>query len=191
MARNKLYIRGKDSTLRQFDVAISTLVGTSNELCREFVGKVFRRVLNQTPQFSGEAVASWTIGINAPAPLPVLSAKQQTGMGDKRIRRLAGEMRPLKKGSDHWIGIAWQRESPKLQKLKRKDKVYITNRVLGESGELYMELMQNPDYWMKRLRDVNKPYEVVGDSVAHIMAQYLNKRVDAFKVYIPEYGGEP
>ena len=173
----KLGIKNKTKSLAELDLAIKRLGDTRVGLYREAVAKVFRRILLQTPQFSGEAVGSWVIGVNGREASP-------EGMGSpglKQMRRMAGELHPLQRGSRYWIDVAWRREKPKIDRLRRADKVFITNTVFGDGGELYLELLQDEAYWSKRLRDVNKPYETVADSVAFVTAQYRGKRVNPFK----------
>jgi len=106
---------------------------------------------------------------------------------------MAGSLRPLERGNRYWINVAWNREKPKIDALQRRDKVYITNVAQGDtdngqSSALYMESLQNPAYWAKKLRDVHRPYEAVYDSVAVVMGRYWKKGVDPFKVYVPQPG---
>jgi len=188
MAKVVMTEKAKAQALRSIDVMVGAHQATAKGVYHEIVATLFWRILKETPQFSGNAVAHWTIGINAPAPAPVVNVPK---VGRKRLRRLAGEIVPLQRGNSYWINQAWARESPKIPKIGRKDKVYISNYVLGESGELYMELLQNPSYWSKRLRAVNKPYEVVQDSVAYVVGAYQNKRTSAFDAWTRDYGAAP
>lgn len=188
--RTRLLIANKERTLGQLDVAITRLHETRVGLYREVIGKVFRRILLHTPQFSGAAVAHWTIGVNAPAPF----YDPSLGRRDLALARTyAGETKPLAMGNPYWIEVAWNREKPKIDRLRREDKVFISNGVLGDadggkSMELYMESLQDPAYWRQKLRDVNQPYEVVYDSVAHVLGQHWKQGIDPFRVYVPDYG---
>jgi len=184
----KGYIKNRAIALAGCDAMIQRLNDTPIEKYRKIVRDIFRRVLNHTPQYTGKAVASWTIGIGARAPEPA----GLTGLdATKLARRLASGKAPHQRGSEYWARVAREREEPKLQKLRIEDKVYITNHALGEGGQLYMDLYQNPEFWIKHLREVNKPYEVVGESIEYVAARYKDSKVYPFRAYVPEYGGVP
>lgn len=181
----RLLIANKERTLGQLDVAIKRFESTRVAVYQEAVGKVFRRILRQTPQFTGAAVAHWTIGLDAPSTFSDPSLGQK---GIRAARSASGEQRPQQRGSPYWISVAWKRESPKLKRIRKDTRVFITNGVIGDSGEMYLEMLQDPSYAAQKLRDVNKPLETVYDSVAYVMGQYWGKRIDPFEVYVPSYG---
>lgn len=190
-ARGRLLVANKQNTINQLNVAIARMEDTTVKVYRDIVGQIFRRILLQTPQFNGVAVVHWTIGINGPSSFqfdPTLGRQDE-----KRYASLSGSLKPLERGNRYWINVAWNREKPKIDALQRRDKVYITNVAQGDtdngqSSALYMESLQNPAYWAKKLRDVNRPYEITYDSVAHVMGRWWAKGVDPFKVYVPQSG---
>lgn len=187
MTRAKLRVANKTNTIGQLNVAIRRLENARVAVYRDVVWKVFLRILKQTPQFSGAAVAHWTIGVGKPATFydPNLGRRDL-----KLMRTMSGELRPLQRGNSYWIDHAIARERPKLQTIQRGSTVYITNGVLGEGGELYMEMLQDPAYAAKKLRDVNRPYEAVYDSVAVVLGKYWNKKINPFRVYVPDLEGD-
>jgi len=185
----KMYIGNQVPTLNACDLAIKRLSNTQIAVYRKIVDEAFRRILAQTPQNTGNAVAHWTIGINAPAPAPTENVPNEDSVGYLKGRKQ--EDRQYHKGDRRWIRQAIEREIPKLKNLRRDDKVYITNLALGKGGGVYMMYYQDKDYWVKHLRDVNKPYETVVDSKEYVKAKYKNGRVYPFKAYVPGDGGDP
>lgn len=190
-ARGKLLVANKQNTINQLNVAIARMEATTVAIYRDIVGQIFRRILLQTPQFSGAAVAHFTIGVNGPSSLQYDPSLGRQDL--KLVSSMAGSLRPLERGNRYWINVAWNREKPKIDALQRRDKVYITNVAQGDtdngqSSVLYMESLQNPAYWAKKLRHVHRPYEVVYDSVAVVMGRYWKKGIDPFKVYVPQLG---
>lgn len=179
----KLGVRNKDRVLRELELRITRMRDIPDELYREVVGKVFRRILRQTPQFSGAAVAHWTIGLGSP------NTFYDPGLGrsDLRLARsAAGETRPLARGNRYWIDVAWRREKPKIEQIKKGRAVYITNGVLGDTDngrslESYITSLQDPSYAAAKLRPENQVYEPVQDSVAWVVAQYRNKKLDLLR----------
>ena len=161
---------------------------------RSFVWAVFLRILKETPQFSGTAVANWNISINGP------NYDYDPTLGDELdpFTGLAYE-----KGHPRWIEVAKRRNTPivwgpgggpqkgyKPGGLSYRDKVYITNSVRGDSDdgkslEAYMESLQDPGYAARKLRDVNKPYETAQESVIVIAGQFLSRGIS-----LPRVGGE-
>lgn len=187
MSAARLQVANKKNTIDQLNFALQRLEDVQEEVFRDIVWQVFCRIISQTPQFSGAAVAHWTIGVGNPNTFYNPALGRQDG---KRLRTLSGQQRPLERGNRYWMDVAKRREKPKLASIKKRSKVYITNGVLGDSdggasGALYLESLQDPAYWSKKLRDVNRPYEVVMDSVAIVMGQWWGKGIDPFKVYVP------
>lgn len=125
---------------------------------RKAVWEVFCRILEQTPQFTGDAVASWTIGIDAPD----WQNYAGTGRYDK--------VNPKQRGDRAMIEFAKSVNKTKLFQIKRNTKVYIANGARGDtdhgkSSPLYMMDLQDEEYWVAKLRAVNKPYETAAETI--------------------------
>lgn len=192
--RAQLLIVNKGQALHQLDVMIRRATETRIAIYHDVVQKIFLRILNQTPQFSGRAVASWQIVINGSVE-PIA----RSDLGDDEdilATSFTGASAPRSRGNRRWIQVAWRREKPKIARIQRPDKVAFINRVLGDtdngdSSAFYMESLQDPAYWSKKLRSVNRPYETVFESVEYVMAKYWKRHIDPFRVYEPVATGDP
>lgn len=142
---------------------------------RRGIWGLFLELLKNTPQGTGKAVANWRIGIEAPD----LSFDNNAGDEQEILDYKSGSGQYLrwghrKKGDQKWIdeAIAYnrhlvqpgQRNSP--NRIQLGDRVFFSNNVqgdtdLGESGTNYLASLQNPEYWKKKLRFANQPYETV------------------------------
>lgn len=142
---------------------------------RKLVWKVFLRILNQTPQYTGLAVVNWNIGVGSPdfsthsyegevdtIPVPNSAFPEKV-------------MVPRKRGDRRAIQAAARRNKPKLALITRRTRVYFSNGVSGDDDRgltatpLYLEELQDPGYWAHKLRAVNKPYETAQESVLFVM----------------------
>jgi hypothetical protein len=135
---------------------------------REIVWLTFCRILEQTPQWSGKAVANWNIGVGAPDFSYDPDVGEKLGRYDLALQR----------GDNEWIEYAKFRNAPKIREIRRDLKVFICNGVEGDtdngrSSELYLDSLQDPKYWAVKLRQVNQPYETAHESVIHIAEKYL------------------
>jgi hypothetical protein len=137
---------------------------------RQLVWQIFYEILQQTPQWSGKAVANWNIGIGAP------DYSWDDDVGEK-VDLWATNA--LQKGDNEWIAYALFRNHDKVWKdLKRREKVFITNSVWGDDDDgradtnHYLVALQDPAYWQEKLRAVNRPYEVVDETVIRVMRDY-------------------
>lgn len=135
---------------------------------RQIVWETFCRILEQTPQWSGKAVANWNLSVGAP------DFSYDPDVGDKLdLFDLARH-----RGDNEWIEYAKFRNAPKVKEIRRDLKVYICNGVEGDSDngrstELYLDSLQDPKYWAVKLRSVNQPYETAHESIIHIAGEYL------------------
>lgn len=135
---------------------------------REIVWVTFCRILEETPQFSGKAVANWNIGVGAP------DFSYDPHVGDKvGLHDLAHQ-----RGDNEWIEYAKFRNAPKVKQISRDLKVFICNGVEGDddngrSTELYLDSLQDPGYWAVKLRSINQPYETAHEAIIHIADGYL------------------
>lgn len=136
---------------------------------REFVWVVFCEILEQTPQWSGKAVANWNIGVGAP------DYSWNDDLGDS-VDLWGTNVH--QKGDDPWIMAAMVRNWPKVQEIKRREKVFITNSVWGDddagraSSNYYLEALQDPSYWQQKLRAVNRPYEIATETMIRVLRDY-------------------
>lgn len=163
----------------QVDAGIDLWVKRINAMAvqeyRDLVWAIFSRILNQTPQFSGKAVANWNIGVGAP------DYSFDDNFGDEISAYMGDGRRDFahSKGSSagrKWIDAAKARNRPKMALIQRNTKVYINNNVRGDtdngkSSEYYLESLQDSTYWARKLRDVNQPYETAQESVMFMVEQ--------------------
>lgn len=183
-----MMVRNKKQVLDALQLRITRMKNVEDELYREIVGKVFRRILNQTPLFSAHALGQWSIGIGAPTGFN----DPDFGRSDLRLARSqAGEVTPLARGNRYWVNKVWQREKGKLAQIKKGKAVYITNSASGDTDNgksvaNYLEALQDPTYAASKLRPVNQPYEIVADSVAYVVAQYRGRKLDLMRYRFEE-----
>ena len=90
---------------------------------RDFVGRAFQDLLMHTPQYSGQMTASWHILLtNEGAPAHVgWYKKGQTG------RFYGGTFEPGEMGDGEAVMAAWDREAPKLDKIRWNTNVSFAN----------------------------------------------------------------
>lgn len=147
---------------------------------REVVWEIFCRILEQTPQFTGRAVAHWDIQVDGDT-----SYFQNDSIG-KDVNPLSGRHKKsgafykqdtaLRRGDSTYIEVAKARNKPKLKNIHRGSVVRFTNNVSGDTdngtrSEFYLQELQDRDYWLDKLRGVNRPYETAQESIALIQAQ--------------------
>lgn len=177
---------GLIKNLPQVEQALAAAVRRARDapvqMYRDAVWAIFHRIVMETPQFSGRAVANWNLGINAPdltfdpnlGDAPDLSNGKPTRSRDAR-----------RKGDILWAEVALRRGHAVLERVKRGDKVYISNATHGDtlvidrktgatshSSPNYLADLQDKSTWMARLRAANTPYETAIES-ATLMAEGL------------------
>lgn len=169
---------------------------------RYFVWAVFLRILDNTPQSTGRAVANWNIGVNSPdlsADLSLGDAelfqnKVYTFDGGKPVSQLRQQ------GDSRWVEVAKRRAQPRVWGpgggprlgfkrggLTYRDKVFITNSVEGDDDEgnegvPYLADLQDPSFAVKRLRAANQPYENAQESVIVVASRMLGRGFSLPKV---------
>lgn len=151
---------------------------------RKFIWEIFKRIVRETPQYSGKAVANWNLGVGAP------DYDFNDSYGDEPVmsyltkgthRWYSGLEAPHQKGDQKWIRVALNRNRPKLMQIERRTKVFINNGVEGDNdggataSNLYLQELQDGSYWAKKLREVNKPYEIAQESVIIVVGQMAGK----------------
>jgi hypothetical protein len=153
---------------------------------RAFIWEIFKRIVRETPQFSGKAVANWNLGIGAPdydfndsyGDDPVMS---RMSSGPNAIVHWYKETAPHQKGDQKWIRAALNRNRPKLDSIHRRTKVFINNAVQGDddggatASNLYLQELQDGSYWVKKLREVNRTYETAQESVIIVASEFAGK----------------
>lgn len=162
------------------DVWLKQVKGVAIDQYRAMVWEIFLRVVRETPQYTGKAVANWNISVGQPdfsfddslgdhddwfdAPSP-----EDSGTNPEDLRR---------KGDRKWMQVAWNRNRPKMEAIRFNDRVFISNGATGDSdthnqaeGFAYIEAIQVPGRWRQRLRDENQPYETVQESLIYVMTK--------------------
>lgn len=163
------------------DLAMKKVRDMAADQYRDFVWEVFNRILLQTPQFSGKAVANWNLSIGSP------NFTYEDSRGDQ-VDWLTGATR--ERGDQRWIKVARDRARRVMKRITYRDKVFISNGVMGDddngrSVEAYMESLQDPGYAARKLRLVNQPYEIVQDSVIVVATKFLSRGIA-----VPRISGE-
>lgn len=179
---NTFSVKNKQVVLNALELRIQRMNKVPDEVYRDIIRKVFLRVLRQTPQFSGKAVASWVIGVGAPGSV------DSENLGDEGLqlaRAMGGGARPRQRGDRRWRDVAWSREKGKIDRIKYGQAVYITNSALGDTDngkslESYITSLQDPAYAAEKLRPLHQPYEIVAESVAYVAARYRNRKIPLF-----------
>lgn len=174
------FIKNKGKPQRDIQLWMTRLPQIYVARYRQIVWNIFLRILEQTPQGSGRAVANWKIGINSP------DMSWDPGAGDDQQFTAEGNLRrgpQLSRGDPKWIDVAMALNKAKLAQIKRGDRVYISNAVRGDtdhgaSSEAYLTDLQDPGYWAKKLRAANKPYETAMESAMFVATMYLDEGID-------------
>lgn len=155
------------------DIWLKQVKTMSREQYQSIVWSLFQRILRATPQWSGKAVANWNISVGSP-DMNVYVDEASV------VDSVLGS--DLRKGDTRWMLVARERNRPILKSIKYTDKVYISNGVEGDdrwgdgsTSFAYMKAFQNPAEWHERLREVNKPYETVSDSVFIVASKFIKQ----------------
>lgn len=167
---------------------------------RQFVWAVFVRLLYETPQYSGTAVASWNIVLSdgvGPEGGPTgyksdvqpgrsrlealdLYRNEDTG---KTVTELTLSPNAREKGDMRAIDYARRRNAKKIPLIKRRTRVFFVNTARGDNNSkidkdkglpeqfFYLQALQEPGYWVAKLREVNKPYETIDETMTLMQAR--------------------
>lgn len=174
------------------DVWLKQVKGVATDQYRAMVWEIFLRVVRKTPQYTGKAVANWNISVGQPD----FSFDDSLGDHDiwfdpPEIGEWAAAPEDLRsKGDRKWMQTAWNRNRPKMEAIRYGDRVFISNGTTGDSstgdpneGFAYIEALQTPGAWRKRLREENLPFESVQESLIYVMTKM--RRWDDAR---PKYG---
>lgn len=167
---------------------------------RQFVWAVFVRLLYETPQYSGEAVASWNIVLSdsvgpgagptgyksdvlpGRSSLEALSLYRNEDTG-KTVTELTLSPNAREKGDLRAIDYARRRNAKKIPLIKRRTRVFFVNTARGDNNAkidkdkglpeqfFYLQALQEPGYWVAKLREVNKPYETIDETMTLMQAR--------------------
>lgn len=162
------------------DVWLKQVKGVATQQYRDMVWEIFLRVVRETPQYSGRAVANWNISVGQPDfsfdyslgdrdVWEDLPNPEDSGLNPELLRH---------KGDRKWMQIAWNRNRPKKDAIRYGDRVFISNGATGDSnpagddkGFAYIEAIQAPGVWRSRLREENLPFESVQESLIYVMTK--------------------
>lgn len=182
------FIKNLPQALAGVDLRFAKVQEMPSEAYRNFIWDVFLRILRETPQWSGKAVANWNLSIGSP------NMNYDNSLGDE-IGALGNSFQvgalgaTHQRGDERWMRVARNRARPIMKSIRARDKVFISNGVKGDGddvgAELYMQALQNPGYWAYKLREVNKPYEIAQESVI-VVAMQAGRR----GFFAPRVGGE-
>lgn len=158
---------------------------------REMVWDLFLTVVRETPQWSGKAVANWNISIND------LGLLYDDSLGDPNVVTRLNPMEndafsskaPHKKGDRKWERVAWDRNRPIKDSIQMNDRVFIYNWTVGDEDYSYLEGFQKSVLWPTKLREVNRPYETVQQSVAIVTHRWAAKGMNMLNTRGDRLGG--
>lgn len=144
---------------------------------RELVWDLFTTVVRETPQWSGRAVANWNISIGN------VGSVYDENLGDENFVGITSfyendkfySHAPHSKGDPKWIDVALTRNRPLIDTLKLNDKVFIYNLTTGDEGDSYLAGFQTNVDWPTKLREVNRPYETVQQSVQIVTSRWATE----------------
>ena len=172
------FVKNLPQSLKGIELRMDRAKDMARDQYRAFVWQVFLRILRETPQYSGRGVAHWNLSIGSP------DFATYSGLGDDNTAQgkdgqVAKSVAAHQKGDERWERVARNRARPIKDRIFLKDKVFISNGVKGDGddvgAELYMQALQNPGYWVYKLRQANKDYEVAQESMIAVAMKWQRK----------------
>lgn len=118
-----------------------------------FVLESFYWLVEETPQYSGNAAANWRIGIGQP------TYEYDTEFLDRAYEFIPSEFDPRQKGDPEAVNAALTRELPKIRNIRLQTSVYLCNSATDEMEGAYIQLLEADEGGF--LRSVNKPGHMV------------------------------
>lgn len=163
----------------------AALLKMKQEVDQEYCGfaiGVFHRILRETPQWTGNAVANWNVSktnfdysVNytyREAGVAVAERGMTTGPKSRRRNRLGTPV--AIKGDPRAIAFAANRARSTLQSITVEDHVYLANAAENLSHKSYIKMLEsNPNDF---LRPANRPGHMV---------EYTVNAVNALGVFSP------
>lgn len=186
-------IKNAPAVIAGVDLMFRRAQEQTREEFQNFVWEIFKRILRESPQWSGKGVANWNLSVNAP------NLEYREDFGDEigalgRHHSVGALGATHQRGDERWARIARDRARPIKNGIFLKDKVFISNATRGDGdevgAELYMQALQNPGYWTYKLREVNKPYEIAQESVIIVTMQQLKRGFLPAKVSGQSWGAD-
>lgn len=174
----KVKVKGVKETISKLDAWVDQAEGVAVATYRKAIWEVFLEILEETPQMSGRAVANWRLGVGSPdtyhddtlgdAP-EMTTYKSGQGMYLKQAYHRKGDRKWIQHAIDENIMKAGVKRKYGIPSnaIKLGDRVFISNNVQGDndngktSSENYLTELQDPGYWVDKLRAVNQPYVTV------------------------------
>lgn len=153
---------------------------------RQVIWNIFCRILHETPQYTGRAVANWNIGVGVPCydvdnSLGDDADEVQDGhyqYGENAGLPYFQSVPRHQKGDDKWMRKARDRNRHKVQStaIHKQTRVYFNNFTLGDtdggkSASMYLGSLQDPSYWTQKLRLANSPYETAQESIIYVLSK--------------------
>lgn len=193
-------VKNLSSLERGIDVMMRRVEESYVAEYRQFVWAIFVRLLYETPQYSGTAVASWNIVLSdsvgpgagptgyksdtlpGRSRLEALSLYRSTDT-DKSVTELTVSPNAREKGDLRAIDYARRRNAKKIPLIKRRTRVFFVNTARGDNNAkidkdknlpeqfFYLQALQEPGYWVAKLREVNKPYETIDETMTLMQAR--------------------
>lgn len=177
-------IKNKDSVVKELYAWVDAAEGVAIDQFRGGLKALFNELLETTPQSSGKAVANWKISVGGPdlswdpdvGDQPEVSSTKGGGLHVRWGHR--------QKGDRKWIDYARAEQASKLtrgsprgdrnankssNRVQLGDRVFFSNSVQGDdnfgkaSSTYYLDDLQHG--WAQKLRDVNKPYQTVAETL--------------------------
>lgn len=152
------------------DAAFAELEAECTEIVRGLTVKLWQGILQQTPQFAGRAVASWTYSLNTPQFVDRSDYIDVDLHVERGHYNLHGEFNGLRKGNKAAISLANAENLYRDANFKLGDTVYISNGVNHGEGSYAADLENGSII----LRAVNRPGAMVSRSLDSIGAMYTN-----------------
>lgn len=175
-------IKNMPQALQGVDLSFAKVSQMPAQAYREFIWDLFLRILRETPQFSGKGVANWNLSIGAP------NFGFDPTLGDEIGAPSFGSKFAAthERGDEKWMRVARNRARPIMKLIRARDKVFISNGTTGDGDEVgaerYIEALQNQSYWVYKLREVNKPYEVAEESLVTVAMKFGRRGFFAPKI---------
>ena len=162
--------------------------GTATKRYRKLISATLLQILQATPQWSGLAVANWNVSVGEP------DFRWNPALGDDvGLYDIAHQQ-----GDTEWINVAVARNKPIIDGIRYRDRVFISNGVEGDAdiwskGKAqggddfpYLRAMQQVGSpWHQSLREVNKPYETVQESILIVATRFRRGGL-----VLPNVGGQ-
>jgi len=150
--------------VKKLKAAMVNMEREANQVYRGFVTATFHRVLTETPQWSGNAVANWNVSLNSP-DWTVNYTLKEAAAPDRSARRLLQHKwdtpygPAVSKGDPRGIMMSVRRAKDKLVSVTIHDRVHICNAAENLKHESYIQYLEdNPNNF---LRPVNQPGHMV------------------------------